>query len=152
MTRETQTLIANQLSKLQDKVGEFISFFQQDLSFDTMIYTHWSARNVLGHITFWHESFACNLLDLIQNRPPNPLRGKLSEVNKMSVETTRHVSVDMLIERLKAAQKIIDIHIFNTDISIIPYKKGSRSYTRLEHLEIVEAHIKRHLKDLNKAF
>ena len=75
---------------------------------------------------------------------------KLSEVNRQSVETTASVSISELIARLRGAQKTIEQHIFDESIEIIPYKKGSRGYSREEHLEIVTAHIKKHLKDLKK--
>ncbi|MEM9672830.1 MAG: hypothetical protein AAF992_09560, partial [Bacteroidota bacterium] len=123
-----------------------------DLDFSLMVYAHWSAKDILGHLVFWHESFARNLRDIAQNQKPNPLKGKLSEVNQMGVDATRSVSIDRLINRLTAAQLVIDKHIFNTEVKLIPYKKGSRDYGRLEHLEVVAAHIKRHLKDLHKKY
>ena len=117
-----------------------------------MVYAHWSAKDILGHLVFWHESFARNLRDIAQNQKPNPLKGKLSEVNQMGVDATHSVSIDRLINRQTAAQQVIDKHIFNTEVQLIPYKKGSRDYNRQEHLEIVAAHIKRHLKDLHKKY
>lgn len=117
-----------------------------------MVYARWSAKDILGHLVFWHESFARNLCDVSESQKLNPLKGKLSEVNQLGVEATRSVFIDKLIIRLNAAQQVIEEHIFNTEVQLIPYKKGSRDYSRKEHLEIVVAHIKRHLKDLHKTY
>lgn len=144
--------IKTKLESLQNQVFDFIAFYQQSLDFNKMVYPLWSAKDVLGHLTFWHESFARNLLDLAEGRKPNPLKGKLSEVNELSVSTTKKCTVQELLGRLEAAQTIINNHILNESILEIPYKKGSRNYTRLEHLEVVGGHLKKHLKDLKKMF
>ena len=138
------------LNALSDRVNELILFYKMDLDFHQMIYTYWTAKDVLGHLTFWHESFAKNLQDLAHGIKPSPLKGKLSEVNQMSVETTSAISIEALINRLEIAQNTIKQNIGNSLIESIPYKKGSRNYSRIEHLEIVEGHIRKHLKDLNK--
>ncbi|WP_299455662.1 hypothetical protein [uncultured Microscilla sp.] len=144
--------IETNLKKLQQQLAALIQFYKQDLDYQQMVYEFWNAKDILGHLTFWHESFARNIADLGEGRKPNPLKGKLSEVNKQSVETMASSSIETLIDRLKKAQTIIEQYIYNTAIGIIPYKKGSRGYSRQEHLEIVAAHIKRHLKDLNKRY
>jgi hypothetical protein len=94
------------------------------------------------------DSFARNLKNLAEYRKPNPLKGKLSEVNKMSVDTTRDVPIKVLCKRLLEAQKAIAQHILNIKVNAIPYKKGSRSYSRMEHLQIVDAHITKNLRDI----
>lgn len=144
--------IPQKLAHLNEVLAEFIDFFQQEYNYESMVYTHWNAKNILGHVTFWHESFARNISDLGTNQKPNPLKGKLSEVNQRSVETTQEVPIPHLITRLKEAQRTVEAHIFNENITLIPYKKGSRDYSRYEHLDIVARHITRHLKDLKKAF
>lgn len=140
------------LAALSSTVYELISFYKQNLDFDQMVYPLWSAKNVLGHLTFWHESFAKNLLDLANGVKPNPLRGKLSEVNTRSVESTANISVEGLIERIQFAQETIEKNIVNSAIVSIPYKIGSRNYTRVEHLDVVISHLKKHLNDLNKKY
>ncbi len=144
--------INTSLEILQNKMKELILFYQKGFDYQKMVYEFWNAKNVLGHITFWHESFAINISDLADDNIPKPLKGKLSEVNKLSVETTSSYSIEELIGRLQAAQKTIEKHIFNEAIGIIPYKKGSRGYSRKEHLDIVATHINKHLKDLKKKF
>ncbi|MBQ19822.1 MAG: hypothetical protein CMD31_03610 [Flavobacteriales bacterium] len=144
--------IKTKVEILRNELKKFIIFFEQGLDYDKMIYEYWNAKDVLGHITFWHESFARNISDLGKNIKPSPLKGKLSEVNKQSVETTKNESVENLIKRLKEAQNTIEEYVFLDKINLIPYKKGSRDYSKLEHLEVVSNHIHKHLKDISKKY
>lgn len=113
-----------------------------------MIYEFWNARQVLAHLVFWHESFARTISDLGNGKKPSPLKGSLADVNQRSVLSAIHFSIPELIQKLNEAQLTIDLHIFNENISLIPYKQGSRPYSRKEHLEVVSDHINKHLKDL----
>ncbi len=151
-TIHPQPEIAERLLALQKRLNGVVTFYQRNLDFTTMVYAHWSAKDILGHLMFWHESFARNLRDVSEGQKSNPLKGKLSEVNQLGVEATRPVPIDKLLVRLNIAQRVVEEHIFNTEVQLIPYKKGSRDYSRKEHLEIVAAHIKRHLKDLHKKY
>lgn len=146
----TEEEINEALKVLQERLQELTAFFKAKRNYQTMVYALWNAKDILGHITFWHESFARNISDLGNDIKPTPLKGKLSEVNQASVETTKKVSIKNLLTRIVEAQKTIEAHIHNPNIQSIPYKKGSRDYSRLEHLQVVEAHIKKHLKDLKK--
>ncbi|SMG48490.1 DinB superfamily protein [Marivirga sericea] len=137
---------------LRNELEQLFAFFEQDLDYHKMVYEFWNAKDILGHITFWHESFARNISDLGKGIKPKPLRGKLSEVNNQSVETTKNESIEHLIKRLKVAQATIEEFIVNDKINLIPYKKGARDYTRSEHLEVVSNHIHKHLKDISKKY
>ena len=97
---------------LRNELEQLFDFFEKGLDYDKMVYEYWNAKDILGHITFWHESFARNISDLGKNIKPNPLKGKLSEVNKQSVETTKNESVKNLIKRLKEAQRTIEENVF----------------------------------------
>lgn len=140
--------ISDCLESLNETVDSFVAFFESQKDFNRMVYEYWSVKDVLGHVTFWHESFARNLLDVAENRKPSPLKGTLSDVNKMSVDTTRDVPINVLCKRLLEAQSAIAKNILNTDVTEIPYKKGSRSYSRMEHLQVVDSHIAKHLRDI----
>lgn len=137
---------------LQKQVQEFILFFQQSNDYTKVVYTDWSAKDVLGHIVSWHESFARNVDDLVHDRKPNPLKGSLVEVNEKGVLETKPISVQNLVVRLKSAQVTIEQDIMSEKITFIPYKKGSRDYSREEHLEVVYRHIKKHYEDLINCF
>ncbi len=145
---EQENHIKVKVDRLKSELETLFAFFEQKRDFDKMIYDYWSAKDILGHITFWHESFARNICDLGKNTKPNPLKGKLSEVNKQSVETTRKETIENLIIRLKDAQSTIEEYIYLDRINLIPYKQGSRNYSRAEHLDIVSNHIHKHRKDI----
>lgn len=149
---DKEEYIKTKVEILRNELKKFIIFFEQGLDYDKMVYEYWNAKDVLGHITFWHESFARNISNLGKNIKPSPLKGKLSEVNKQSVETTKNESVKNLIKRLKEAQNTIEEYVFLDKVNLIPYKKGSRDYSKLEHLEVVSNHIHKHLKDLSKKY
>ena len=144
--------IKTQIDYLRSELEKLIAFFENRFDSNKMVYEYWNAKDILGHITFWHESFARNISDLGKGIKPSPLTGKLSEVNKQSVETTKNDSIENLIERLKDAQNTIEEYIILDRINLIPYKKGSRDYSRSEHLEVVSNHIHKHLKDISKIY
>ena len=145
---ENENHISTKVDHLRSELEKLIDFFRQELDYNKMIYEYWSAKDILGHITFWHESFARNISDLGKSIKPTPLKGKLFEVNKQSVETTKNETIENLIERLKDAQDTIEEYIYLDKINLIPYKKGSRDYSRIEHLEVVSNHIHKHLMDI----
>lgn len=138
--KQTENKIRLKIEQLRTEVEDFVNFFQQRLDYDQMVYELWNANDMLGHITFRHESFASNIFDLGNGKTPRPIKGPLSEVNILSVETTKNVSIPKFIERLKSAQIVIEKFIFIKSIKHIPYKKGSRDYSREKHLEIVSSH------------
>lgn len=142
--------IQTSLQQLEEQVKELVAFFEQGLDYNNMVYTYWTAKDVLGHITFWHESFARNIRDVAKGKKTNPLKGTLSEVNRTSVDSTRSVPIKELLHRIVEAQNIIGKYSKNPMVTTIPYKKGSRNYTLLEHIEVVYAHINKHLKDIKK--
>ena len=115
---------------------------------NTAIYEGWSAKDVLGHVTFWHESFARNVADLVNDRKPTPLKGKLGDLNQQGVEVMRSCNLEEVIGRMQAAQRIIHANILNPKLILIPYRQGSRDYTPEEHLEVVVKHIQQHLTSL----
>lgn len=137
---------------LRNELDQLFDFFEKGLDYDKMVYEFWNAKDILGHLTFWHESFARNISDLGKGIKPKPLKGKLSKVNKQSVETTKNESIETLIKRMKDAQDKIEEFIFFDRINLIPYKKGSRDYSRNEHLEVVSNHIHKHLTDISKKY
>lgn len=56
-----------------------------------------------------------------------------------------------MLKRLEVAHRGIQENILNARLILIPYKKGSRDYTPEEHLDLVNQHIKAHLRDIQAA-
>ena len=140
---ETKEAVLDRLSRT---LAELIAVCRQLPDPDTVVYEGWSAKDILGHVTFWHESFARNVDDLVHDRKPTPLKGKLGDLNQQGVAELRPCSVEEVIGRLVAAQRIIHANILNPKLSLIPYRKGSRDYTPEEHLGIVVDHIGEHVQ------
>ena len=132
--------------RLGQSVEELIAVCRQLPDLNAEVYEGWAARDILGHVTFWHESFARNVDDLVHDRKPTPLKGKLSDLNQQGVAELRPCSLEDVIGRLEAAQRIIHANILNPRLSLIPYRKGSRDYTPAEHLSVVADHIEGHVK------
>lgn len=112
----------------------------------------WSARDTLGHIAFWHESFARNVRALTEGRQPDVLEGSYPDLNRTGVERSRAMGLGQIAGRLRRAQGVIrrDIMTLATDTPI-PYREGSRDYTPDEHLRIVREHILAHLNQIQRA-
>ncbi len=134
------------LARLTKTVQELMTVCRQLPDVEAAVYDGWTAKDVLGHVTFWHESFARNVDDLVHDRKPTPLKGKLGDLNQRSVDEARPCSLEEVIGRLAAAQRVIEAGILNPKLMLIPYRKGSRDYTPEEHLDIVADHIQAHIK------
>ncbi|MCL4250953.1 MAG: maleylpyruvate isomerase N-terminal domain-containing protein [Anaerolineae bacterium] len=138
------------LEQLNDVVAHLLDIYKSMPDPNIMVYELWTAKDVLSHLTFWHESFARNVSDLVRDIKPTPLKGRLSDLNQAGVDAMKPYSLGVVMERLEMAQKTIGDSILSTKIALIPYKKGSRDYTPEEHLEIVINHISQHIQDVVK--
>jgi hypothetical protein len=139
------------LERLNETVAQLFAVYKNLPDPNAMVYELWSAKDVLAHLTFWHESFARNVDDLVNGRKPMPLKGRFIDLNQGGVDSMRLETLEMVMGRFQSAHKVIQKNILNPALVLIPYKKGSRDYTPEEHLDIVIGHIKEHLKDVRKA-
>ncbi|MBN1372303.1 MAG: ClbS/DfsB family four-helix bundle protein [Anaerolineaceae bacterium] len=142
---ETRAILLKQLT---ETVLKLIDVYENTVDPDRVVYEGWTAKQVLGHITFWHESFARNVRDIANDIQPTPLKGKYSDLNQRCFEEIKTQTVDDVLSRLQAAHRVIEGNILNAKVQIIPYKKGSRDYTPEEHLDLVIKHIQAHLRDI----
>jgi hypothetical protein len=118
---------------------------------DALVDGMWTVRDVVGHVTFWHESFARNVDDLVHGRRPTPLRGRLSDLNERGVAEARAVPLDAVIGRLRTAHATIRASILAPTLGLIPYRVGSRPYSPGEHLEVVRDHVLAHARSIERA-
>jgi hypothetical protein len=145
--------IEEQLAQEKQAVADFLAFFEgEERDLSVRIYDEWTAKDVLGHVASWHLSFARNLLAAVENRKPNPFKGSLTEVNEVEVARMALVSAEDLVEKIQEAQALIEANIGNPAVTAIAYKKGSRDYSPLEHLEVVRNHVRGHLKDVKAKY
>lgn len=140
------------LGELESAVERLLAAVAAGPSADAPVSDAWSVRDVVGHVTFWHESFARNVDDLVHGRRPKPLRGRLTDLNERGVAEARNQPLDVVIGRLVAAQAMVGTAIMSPDLGLIPYRVGSRPYSPAEHLEIVRDHIRAHARGLERAW
>jgi len=142
-----------ELKTLMDKaVGELLEFYAVPRDYSEIVYTDWSAQDVLGHLVMWHESFARNLDDLRHQRVPRPLRGTLGQLNEAGVAASRGFTVAELTARMRQAHAVILEGVTDESVALIPYRRGARDYSRYEHLEVVWRHVRHHLDDVRKHY
>lgn len=109
------------LERLTAALSEFLEVCQRAAALE--IYEGWTAQDVLGHITFWHESFARNVSDLAHDCKPAPLKGKLADLNQHGVEDMRQYPLETVVTRLEAAHGVIQDNIMNPKLVLIPYRR-----------------------------
>lgn len=139
------------LNQLNETVTWFLENFEKPQQAAVEVYPGWTARDVLGHLTFWHESFARNVNALAQNQPPKPLKGRFIDLNQQGVEDKRQYTLEAVVAQFRAAHQIIQQNILDPRLVLIPYKVGSRAYSPEEHMHIVHEHIRTHGRDLQRA-
>jgi hypothetical protein len=139
------------LAELDSAVERLLTAAAANASADVLVDDVWAVRDVVGHVTFWHESFARNVDDLAHGRRPTPLRGRLSDLNEQGVAEARTVPLDTIVARLRAAHTTVGASILSPTLGLIPYRVGSRPYTPNEHLEVVRDHIRTHAHSLERA-
>ena len=140
------------LTQVDEAVERIIQAVQETRDPESMRVDDWSVQDTLGHIAFWHESFARNVNALVEGRKPPVLEGSYPDLNRMGVERSRKMSVGQIAGRIRRAQGVIRRGILALPADTqIPYRKGSRNYTPDEHLKIVRDHIIAHLNRIEKA-
>ena len=139
------------LKQLNETISQLFDVYKNMANPEFAVYEEWTAKDVLGHIVFWHESFARNVRDIVNDIKPTPLKGKYSDLNQRCFDEMRTKTVEDITKRLEVAHGVIQENILNPRLVLIPYKKGSRDYTPEEHLDIVNEHIKEHLNGIRKA-
>lgn len=139
------------INELDNTVRSFLAFCKQDSDFDNIFIGDWTAKQVIMHVTFWHESFARNVRDLAMEIKPIVLRGTYAVLNARAFEEMAQLGIPDICDRLRGAQETIQRYILNPKLGMIPYKARSRDYSPEEHLVIVHLHIQDHLKDLKLA-
>jgi hypothetical protein len=138
------------LKQLNETVSQLFDFYKNMADPEIAVYEEWTAKDILGHIVFWHESFARNVYDIVNDIKPTPLKGKYSDLNQRCFADMRTQTIEEITKRLEVAHRVIQENILNPKLVLIPYKKGSRDYTPDEHLDIVNEHIKEHLNSIRK--
>ena len=140
----------NLLLTLNKTVAQLLGVYKNIPNPDAMVYKLWSAKDILAHLTFWHESFSRNVLDLANGKKPKVLKGRLIDLNQGGVDEMRNETLETVVDRLVRSHQVIQDNILNPGLIMIPYRRGSREYSPEEHLSVVDEHINYHLRDVQK--
>lgn len=62
------------LHRLNQTIAQVIEFYTRAADLTVMVNAVWTARDVLAHVLFWHESFARNVSALAHGMKPTPVR------------------------------------------------------------------------------
>jgi hypothetical protein len=63
------------LEELNKTISQLFAAYKNMENPEILVYEEWTAKDILGHIVFWHESFARNVHDLVNDIKPMPLKG-----------------------------------------------------------------------------
>lgn len=77
------------LQRLDESVTDLFNVYQTLPDPNALVDELWTAKDVLAHLTFWHESFARNVDDLVSGRKPTPLKGRLIDLNQGGVDVMK---------------------------------------------------------------
>lgn len=132
------------------RLDEFINQIQEKDG-NLMATDKWTVDDVLRHITFWHINYSKNYQALVQKKEPPLLDGPYYILNIEGVAALQKYSRGELIKMLKKAHKNLEKSILTDKVTKIQYKKDGPIYTPNKLLEVVEAHLRSHLKQIKKA-
>jgi hypothetical protein len=147
----TPTTLADRLAALDAAVIRLAGAARATSDPDDVVTGDWSARLVVAHVVFWHEAFARNVADLAAGHRPSPISGTYAVLAERTRDELGDLPIEVLLERLVAAQAVIRRDIGAPGIDLIPYRRGSRAYPPAEHLEVTRDHVARHAAELEGA-
>lgn len=118
---------------------------------DVLTTGEWSARMVLMHVTFWHESFARNVAGLAPegSRTRSVARTRRSPGGRAWSSAISTWMRSSRTSRLATAHAMVSRDIAASGIELIPYRHG-RLHTPPEVLRITVGHVDHHASELEQ--
>jgi hypothetical protein len=143
-------MVDERLAELEDALAALVADARAVPDPAAVTTGEWTARDVVAHLVFWHESFARNVTDLAAGRRPTPLAGTYAALADRTRVELGGLGIEELIERLLTAQAAIRAHLRDPRVVRIPYRRGSRAYPPDEHLAVVRDHVRGHAQELQR--
>lgn len=143
-------IVKTLLAQLSNNLEIFI-LEVQNKNLNLMATDKWTVKEVLCHITSWHEYYAANYKALASGIKPPLYDGSLAARNLDSVKELAHFQTSDLINRLRLANNILGESIIVGKVEKMTYKKSGREYTTPDFLDLVSRHIATHTKQVRKA-
>ena len=137
-------------ARLTETLNQFVEEYRLHHPNDK-VSEEWSVKDVLCHITYWHQYYAENLATeakgiafVFRN-----IRG--SQINQTGVESLRSYSDEQIVGRLTAGHKMLKRSVYSGKVTQMTYRKGAKPYSLSEFLDIIDRHIQRHTAAMKKA-
>lgn len=143
--------LENELEQLEANIIEFIETAKK-VTLSKNVYTDgWNAKEIIAHIVFWHEYYVTILRALSRKEAP-PLMEGSAEKNNQAVPIAAYHSREVLLKRLRKAQKEFNNYILKVNhLPLIPYNKTAMKRPPAEYVSVIAHHVAKHDKDLRKA-
>lgn len=134
---------------LERRVDDIVFLYCQH-GFDSYasVYPEWTAKDVLAHIVFWHESFARSLESISGGGKATPPKGNLRVVNQQGVDDRKQMNVTQLLRAFEQAQETISRLVTVPDLGPIQYRDPGRSMAPDAFVIHLYGHISRHYQDV----
>lgn len=118
---------------------------------DKQVYDLWKVKDIVAHVTFWHEYYVRNLSSVESGGEKYLLKDTYTDINRrMQLEKSKF-SITQLLDQLVDAHNKFNALVSRGKAKVMTYKEGSRDYTVPEPITSVEAHIRNHTKDIKRA-
>ena len=140
--------IRDLFTDLRGALGEFLKEVERKKLGD-MATEEWTVKDVLGHITFWHQYYAQQYESLARGEDPYyhlSLAGKNEEGRKKM----QRVSKKELVRELLKANDSLGVSILDKKVPMMRYM-ARRTYSTEEFLDVVISHIQRHTRQVRRA-
>jgi hypothetical protein len=141
--------IQKAVKKLTNSVNEFQKVYKLHYPDDRMSDV-WTVRDILCHITYWHEYYVKNLEAEAKGTSYIMPRTKLYLMNQKGVEKMRKYSDVKLFTRLAKANSQLGKVALSGKVKQMTYWEGRKPYTLLTFLELIDRHIQSHTRGIGK--
>lgn len=144
------TRIEKQFTLLSDVIDTFIQEVQKK-KLSLMATDKWTVKELLCHITSWHEYYAANYKALSEGVEPPLYEGSTTKRNLDTVRDLKNSRFTNLVQRLQKAHMILEKSIIEGKVKKMTYKKNGRIYTTPDFLDMVTRHINTHTQQIKRA-
>ena len=146
------------VTRLRDTVDRFSAFIQA-LPADTLANQstdgasgEWGPKEVLAHLVYHHELYVALVEAWVAGIPAQPPAGTFRELNAQAAAANAGVPAPALVARLQEANRRLEqLYLAHDPYTIVvEIKAGAKPRTLAALVPEVEAHIRNHLRKLQR--
>jgi len=148
----------NDMARLKDTVDRFAAFIlalpADDLAEPSPggALGEWGPKEVLAHLVYHHELYVALVEAGVTNTPARPPAGTFRELNAQAVAANAGIPAPALVARLHGANRRLERLYLAHDphAIVVEIKAGAKPRTLAALVPEVEAHIRNHLRKLQR--